>query len=647
MKKKLFFAFVCLAVLFALAVTAFAAAETTDPAEEPAEPVTVTADFAADPAAALALLRAAKTEGADDPSWNAWAKTLTLRGVDFTTTARCAVILPADSTLELADGTENFLASGDFVTEEAGEADYEYTYVYGIYTAGDLTVCGGGSLTVRAGNFQNTGKTPESVGLYVGGDLTMRGGNLTAMGGEARFVKANTDGFAFSVGVEVAGGDVRLTGGCLHGIAAKAVAVDAYGDMSSFSRGVCTLNTDVTVSGDGRLHGEVAAAARVNSTQTGIYISGGKLSVYNTAEVVGEGTTGIDVTGEILLDGGALRGVGGGEYGGYGIDLEGTGVGSAKKWSGNLTVSGGTLTAVGGVSMYAPNGTNKAVFRMTDGAGTVKMLSGAQQLLFEGGSLTVGSDAVPGSVSATAVALSGGSMDIVAEAGTTSGSFPRGFALSCTTLTVSGGTLSARYGTAAPQALPDIFALVQATQTADFTGGTTILDAGSGNVAVLATAYRYSPDGGSYTDGVIRMSGSGMQLSGSTAELPEDGAASLTQAAAGVPVAMMYPRDMSGDGAVTIVDVLLALRGLLDGRHLPASLDVNGDGAMMLADILLLLRDLPAQMQKQKKALPRAPFLREFTGRRNTPRNSAGSSRRGQTGARSSAYSGSSSACRR
>lgn len=596
MKKKLFFAFVCLAVLFALAVTAFAAAETTDPAEEPAEPVTVTADFAADPAAALALLRAAKTEGADDPSWNAWAKTLTLRGVDFTTTARCAVILPADSTLELADGTENFLASGDFVTEEAGEADYEYTYVYGIYTAGDLTVRGGGSLTVRAGNFQNTGKTPESVGLYVGGDLTMKNGNLTAMGGEARFVEANTDGFAFSVGVEVAGGDVLLTGGCLHGIAAKAVAVDAYGDMSSFSHGVHTLNTDVTVSGDGRLHGEVAAAARVNSTQTGISISGGKLSVYNTAEVVGEGTTGVDVTGEILLDGGALRGVGGGEYGGYGIDLEGTGVGSAKKWSGNLTVSGGVLSAVKGITMYAPNGTNKAVFRMTDGAGTINKLSGAQQLLLEGGSLAVGSDARPGSVEATAVSITGGSLDIVAVSWTDDGGFPRGFALTCTTLAVSGGAISARYTVTEERSeLPARLALVQARESADFTGGTALFDAGAGNTAVLSMAYRYSSvDGGSYTDGVIRMSGSGMQLSGSTAELPEDGAASLTQAAAGVPVAMMYPRDMSGDGAFTIVDVLLALRGLLDGRHLPASLDVNGDGAMMLADILLLLRDLPA-----------------------------------------------------
>lgn len=525
MNRKPIIFLLCLAALLVFTLTAGA------------ESTAVTADFDADPAAALALLRAAKTEGAGDPNWNAGTKTLTLRGVDFTTTARCAVVLPAGSTLVLADGTENFFASGDFVTEETGEKDSEYTYVYGIYAAGDLTVRGGGSLTVRAGNFQNTGKTPESVGLYVGGDLTMWGGNLTAMGGEARFVEANTDGFAFSVGVEVSGGDVLIAGGCLHGIAAKAVAVDKYGDMSSFSRGVCTLNADVTVSGDGRLHGEVAAAARVNSLQTGISLFDGKLAVYNTAEVVGEGTTGVDVTGEILLDGGTLRGIGGGEYGGYGIDLEGTGAGYAKKWSGNFTVSGGALSAVRGVHMYAPDGTNKAVFRMTGGTGTIDKLYGAQQLLLEGGSLAVGSDAVPGSVGATAVSITGGSLEIVAEAWTASGSFPRGFALTCATLAVSGGTLSARYAVTEERSeLPVRLALVQAQQSADFTGGTALFDAGVGNTAVLSMVYRYSKDGGIYTDGVIRMRGDGMHLTGSRETLPPDGAVYLTQKYPDLPV---------------------------------------------------------------------------------------------------------------
>lgn len=310
MNRKPIIFLLCLAALLVFTLTAGA------------ESTAVTADFDADPAAALALLRAAKTEGAGDPNWNAGTKTLALRGVDFTTTARCAVVLPAGSTLVLADGTENSFASGDFVTEETGEKDSEYTYVYGIYAAGDLTVRGGGSLTVRAGNFQNTGKTPESVGLYVGGDLTMWGGNLT-----------------------------------------------------------------------------------------------------------------------------------------------------------------------------------------------------------------VGSDAQPGSVEATAVVLSGGSMDIVAEAWTPSGDFPRGFALTCTALQMRGGVLSARYKAAAEslQIPAAMLALVLVKETADFTGGTAVLDAGVGNIAVLSVAYRYSKDGAAYTDGIIRMQGDAMHLTGSRETLPDGGAVRLTQ----------------------------------------------------------------------------------------------------------------------
>ncbi len=523
MNRKPIIFLLCLAALLVFTLTA--AAEST----------AVTADFDADPAAALALLRAAKTEGADDPSWNTGAKTLTLRGVNFTTTARCAVVLPAGSTLELADGTENFLASGDFVTEETGEKDRERTYVYGLYTAGDLTVRGGGSLTVRAGDFRNTGKSPYSVGLFVGGDLTMWSGNLTAMGGEAHFVEANTDGWAFSVGAEVRGGDVLITGGCLHGIGSFSTAYGDNGEHGSFSRGVMTSDTDVTVSGDGKLRGEVIEAARDNGLKAGITIYSGKLSVADTAEVIGEAYIGVDITGEISLSGGALSCIGSGDYS-TGIDLEGIGAGFAKKWSGNFTMTGGTLTVTGGsLYMHAPAEKNKGVFRMTGGTGTIKKLYGAQQLLLEGGSLTVGSDAQPGSVEATAIVLSGGSMDIVAEAWTTSGDFPRGFALTCTTLQMRGGVLSARYkATAEPLQIPAaMLALVLARETADFTGGTAVLDAGVGNIAVLSVAYRYSKDGVTYTvtytDGIIRMQGDAMHLTGSREALPDGGAVRLTQ----------------------------------------------------------------------------------------------------------------------
>lgn len=65
--------------------------------------VSETADFTADDngAAALALLNAAKT-GSDESTWDSATKTLTLKGVNFTTTATTAVNLPEGATIVLA-----------------------------------------------------------------------------------------------------------------------------------------------------------------------------------------------------------------------------------------------------------------------------------------------------------------------------------------------------------------------------------------------------------------------------------------------------------------------------------------------------------------------------------------------------------------
>ena len=70
-----------------------------------ATPATETADFTTDEGAAIALLNAAKT-GSEDSTWDNVSKTLTLRGIDFTTTATTAMKLPDGATIILADGTK-------------------------------------------------------------------------------------------------------------------------------------------------------------------------------------------------------------------------------------------------------------------------------------------------------------------------------------------------------------------------------------------------------------------------------------------------------------------------------------------------------------------------------------------------------------
>ena len=77
--------------------------------------VTETADFAADPTAALALLNTAKT-GAADSTWDPTSSTLTLNGVNFVTTAATAVKLPDGAIIELNGEntiTSTYSDSGD------------------------------------------------------------------------------------------------------------------------------------------------------------------------------------------------------------------------------------------------------------------------------------------------------------------------------------------------------------------------------------------------------------------------------------------------------------------------------------------------------------------------------------------------------
>ena len=62
---------------------------------------------------AIDLLNQYRT-GTGISSWDNSSKTLTLRGIDFTTTAQTAVKLPAGSIVVLADGSVNAIRSGDW-----------------------------------------------------------------------------------------------------------------------------------------------------------------------------------------------------------------------------------------------------------------------------------------------------------------------------------------------------------------------------------------------------------------------------------------------------------------------------------------------------------------------------------------------------
>lgn len=465
-----------------------------------AEPAaaTTTADFTdGSGVAAIKLLNQYRT-GTADSLWNSATKTLTLWGVDFTTTAQTAVKLPAGSTIVLKDGTHNTIRSGDVNLEVSGAKNH--TFINALDAAGSLTIEGDtGSLSVSAGKLKNTGDGwVYSSGISVDGDFTVKGGRVTARGG-----CAESDGSCFSFGVKM-DSDTKnkallVTGGTLTAIADKTYVLEENGTKrESFSRGVEMLRGNVIVSGNGKLRAEsVEAMAEATVMSNGLYISAGNLTVANSAEVAVAGAYAAYISGgSLTLSGGRLLAVSTQTESSYGnaIDVE---VDKNVADSGNITVTGGTLETSNGkiyVSTYGAN-ENQGVFTITDGSivNRDRIQGSGLKINMSGGSVqTKGIDV-------GTLILSGGTLTIrePVRKSDYSGQLYASPALDVSTLAVSGGTLDAAWdwGKYTPMVLPkdedynDVGILVRLPyefNTATFTGGTTILDTGfAGNTALL------------------------------------------------------------------------------------------------------------------------------------------------------------------
>lgn len=470
-----------------------------------AEPAaaTTTADFTdGSGVAAIKLLNQYRT-GTADSLWNSATKTLTLWGVDFTTTAPTAVKLPAGATIVLKDGTRNTIRSGDVSLEVSGGYS-NATYINALDAAGSLTIEGGtGSLSVYAGALKNKGDGwVYSSGISVDGDFTVKGGRVTARGG-----CAESDGSCFSFGVKM-DSDTKnkallVTGGTLTAIADKTYVLEENGTKrESFSRGVEMLRGNVIVSGSGKLRAEsVEAMAEATVMSNGLYISAGNLTVANSAEVAVAGAYAAYISGGSLrLDGGSLTAVStqtADDNGNLGcaIDMD-MDLNKQVADSGSITVSGGTLETVNGdirMSTIGATG-NQSLFTVTGGTIVNRgQLYGPKKLDISGGTMQTQG------IEAEALTLSDGSLTIrepVRKNPNYDNLLVRP-ALDVKTLTVSGGTLDAAWDWG--QFTPIVFpvntyygyadSLVEMTgsgSTATFTGGTTTLDTGkAGNTALL------------------------------------------------------------------------------------------------------------------------------------------------------------------
>ena len=488
-KTKLLTALLTLCMVLSLApISAFAAT-----------PATETADFTVGQGReAITLLNQYKT-GTAESLWDNTAKTLTLWGVDFTTTAQTAVKLPAGATIVLKDGTHNTIQSGDVSLEVSGGYS-NATYINALDAAGSLTIEGGtagsGTLSVFAGKLKNSGDGwVYSSGISVDGDFTVKGGRVTARGG-----CAESDGSCFSFGVKM-DSDTKnkallVTGGTLTAIADEAYELEEGGTKrASFSRGVEMFRGNVIVSGSGKLRAEsVEAMAEATVMSNGLYISAGNLTVANSAEVAVAGAYAAYISGGSLTAVSTQTADDNGNLG-CAIDMD-MDLNKQVADSGSITVSGGTLETVNGdirMSTIGATG-NQSLFTVTGGTIVNRgQLYGPKKLDISGGTMQTQG------IEAEALTLSDGSLTIrepVRKNPNYDNLLVRP-ALDVKTLTVSGGTLDAAWdwGQFTPIVFPvntyygytdSLVEMTGSSSVATFTGGTTTLDTGkAGNTALL------------------------------------------------------------------------------------------------------------------------------------------------------------------
>lgn len=235
---------------------------------------TQTADFKDAPTEAVNLLG-----GSSVAEWDSGTSTLTLKGVNFTTTAATALKLPGGSTIVLADGAGNTITGGS--TASGG--------CYGIYAEGNLTIKGGeagtGTLTVTSGDITAAAGTMplESSGIYASGGLTISGGTVNATGGS--ITRGNSTAGLRSYGIYA--DSVTIQGG----------TVTATGDEADYGSTGIYANDTVTISG-----GTVTATAKSGPAIAESY--GIWAGYYNNDDQFVAGTVTIN-SGTVILDTGA------------------------------------------------------------------------------------------------------------------------------------------------------------------------------------------------------------------------------------------------------------------------------------------------------------------------------------------------------
>lgn len=311
------------------------------PVEAHAETITETADFGADALHAIELLG-----GNERVVYDMDNKEITLKGVDFSTSAPVAVKLPADVTLVLESGTENRI-----ISTYNGEFDS-----HGIEGSG-LTICGEGSLEVLSG-------TSEGFSFGISApSITILGGEVTATGGEA----PRSSGISATF--------ITISGGKVTGKGGKA-QYNSWGIIAQNAGSYINISGSSVVTAIG---GEADDSEGISSSWS-IAISGGELTAKGGNTTESEGLSlAILAYNSIEITGGKVTATAGRAIDSYAIASEDyveisdgtvTATGGEAKISAGIlanssvTISGGAVTAIGGTATDPDKGGSVAIAAM-------------------------------------------------------------------------------------------------------------------------------------------------------------------------------------------------------------------------------------------------------------------------------------------
>lgn len=200
--------------------------------------------------------------------WDSMSKTLTLSGLNLEldevvggkglesnpSAVASAIILPMGSTVEVLEGTTNTIT----VTSNSGD------YFYGIYSEGDLTLRGKGTLQVRTPNSQESDPTYACYPAAITGRglVTIDGPTINAAGGYIVFTGDASNGMPSSKTAGISGNDIEIKSGKITAISgsesSNETRLDAYGIVSNgtlkISGGsLCSQGQKAAVSANGAL----------------------------------------------------------------------------------------------------------------------------------------------------------------------------------------------------------------------------------------------------------------------------------------------------------------------------------------------------------------------------------------------------------